>query len=184
MTRRLAVFLALFLGTISVEGQVPVFEVTGDDFKVTHDVALRIDPDRVIADTNRNGVIHILADDVTVTFTSGSRLRGAAPGTSGDLLSGIGVRVDGHRGVVLQEFRVHGYRVGIYASDAPDLIIRGADVSDGFRQRLGSTAIAEDSAFRRRTRRPSWCRRIRRRRALTSDIGGHRRSGLIRSGTS
>ncbi len=71
MLPRLVVFLSLFLGTIAVEGQTPVFEVTRDDFKVAHDVTLRIDPDRVIADTNQNGVIQIVADHVTVTWLHG-----------------------------------------------------------------------------------------------------------------
>ncbi len=125
---------------------LPVVEVKSDNTKITGSCVVRIAAGTVIADADNNGVIHIDADDVTVRFEEGSELRGAAPETAWDTLTGVGVRIDGRKGVKLDGARVHGFKVGVYASNAPGLGLSKIDASDNFRQRLKSTPTAEDAS--------------------------------------
>lgn len=127
-------------------GTLPVVEVKTDNTKITSSCVIRIAPGTVIADTDNNGVIQIDADDVTVKFEDGSELRGAAPETAWDELTGVGVRIDGHQGVKLSDARVHGFKVGLYASNASGLQLSKIDASDNFRQHLKSTPVAEDAS--------------------------------------
>ncbi|MCC6970615.1 MAG: right-handed parallel beta-helix repeat-containing protein [Phycisphaerales bacterium] len=125
---------------------LPVVEVKGDNTKITASCVVRISPGTVIADPDNNGVIQIDADDVTVKFEDGSELRGAAPETAWDTLTGVGVRIEGRKGVKLDGARVHGFKVGVYASSASGFRLTNCDASDNFRQRLKSTPVAEDAS--------------------------------------
>lgn len=125
---------------------LPVVEVKADNTKITSSCVIRIAPGTVIADPDNNGVIQIDADDVTVKFEDGSELRGAAPDTAWDTLTGVGVRIDGHKGVKLRGARVHGFKVGVFASGTPGFQVLGLDASDNFRQRLKSTPQGEDGS--------------------------------------
>ncbi|MFO0833571.1 MAG: right-handed parallel beta-helix repeat-containing protein [Phycisphaerales bacterium] len=125
---------------------LPVVEVKADNTKITSSCVIRIAPGTVIADADNNGVIQIDADDVTVKFEDGTELRGAAPETAWDTLTGVGVRIDGHKGVKLSDARVHGFKVGLYASNTPEFSLTNSDASGNFRQRLKSTPTAEDAS--------------------------------------
>lgn len=125
---------------------LPVLELTHDDTLITRSCRVRIPPGTVIADANTNGVIQVAADGITITFAPGSELRGAASGTPGNTLRGVGIRIDGRQGVVLRGARVHGFFNGILATRADGLRIEGGDFSDNYRQRLRSTPQAEDGA--------------------------------------
>ncbi len=118
--------------------------LTTDDTVIMQSCIIEITS--VIEDANRNGVIHIKSDDVTVQFRPGSVLRGAKDGTLWNQLGGIGIRVDGHRNVTLKNLRVHGFKNGVVASHADGLVIDGGDYSDNYRQRLQSTPEAENGA--------------------------------------
>lgn len=124
----------------------PVITVSADDTEITGSCLIRIAPGKPIADGNNDGVIHIVADDITVEFEKGSVLRGAGPETRGDQLKGVGIRLNGHKNVVLKNLAVSGFKVGVQASDCPGLTVDGADFSGNYRQHLKSTAAAEDGA--------------------------------------
>src|SRR5690606_7728049 len=53
---------------------------------------------------------------------------------------------NGATGVTLRNAHVHGYHVGIWATEASGLVIDGADVSDNYRAHLKSTPVAEDGS--------------------------------------
>lgn len=125
---------------------LPVVRITADDTRIDRSCRVVVPSGVIIPDANGDGVIHIAADDITIEFADGSELRGAAPGTPWDTLTGIGVRVRGHKGVTIRGARVHGYKVGVSATDADGLTIDRADLSDNYRQRLRSTPQAEDGA--------------------------------------
>lgn len=125
---------------------LPVLEVTRDDTRITRSCRVVIPPGAVIADTNTNGVLHVAADGVTLEFAPGSELRGAPPGTPGDQLRGIGIRIEGRRNVRVVNARVHGYFNGLVAVRTDGLRVVGGDFSDNYRQRLRSTPRAEDGA--------------------------------------
>jgi len=125
---------------------LPVVRVTADNTRIDASCLVEIDPGATIADTDNNGVIHVVRDEVVVRFADGAVLRGAPPESPWDTLAGIGIRIDSVSGVRVENARVHGYRNAILATRADDLVIAGGDFSDNFRQRLRSTPAAEDGA--------------------------------------
>jgi len=125
---------------------LPKIVVTQDDVAIRESCEIEIPAGAVVADVNGNGVLHVVADHVVVRFAAGSALRGASPGTAGNVLKGMGIRVVGRRGVRIEGARVHGFFNGLVASHADDLVVAGGDFSDNYRQRLRSTPEAEDGA--------------------------------------
>lgn len=97
----------------------------------------------VIEDDEGDGIVQVVGDDVTVTFTR-TPLVGAPTGVSQDSLRGIGVRVTGKRATV-RGLQASGLRAAIWASGADGLVVEGCDLSKGFAQRLRSTPRAEDT---------------------------------------
>lgn len=131
---------------------LPEVTLTADDTKISTSTRIIIPPNTLIPDANNNGVLHITADNITIEFAQGSALRGApapnavgAGGTPWNQLTGTGIRINGHKNVTIRNARVHGYKVGLFASVAHALTIDAGDFSDNFRQKLGSTPAAEDS---------------------------------------
>lgn len=123
--------------------QLPELVVDRDDVRIERSCRVRIPAGMSIEDANEDGVLHVVADGVTLEFAEDSRLDGAA-GRPWDALTGVGIRVEGHAGVTIRGARVSGYKVGILAREAPGLVIEACDVSDNFRQRLRSTTRAAD----------------------------------------
>ncbi len=97
-----------------------------------------------IPDPDGNGVVWIRGDDLTVDL-GGSLLRGAAADSPPDSYRGTGIHVQG-KNVRLVGARVSGFRIGIQARAADGLTIETCDLSDNFRQRLGSTEAGEDAS--------------------------------------
>lgn len=126
--------------------QPPVITLTADNTRIDTSCIIRIPPGLVIADTDGDGVLHIVADDITVAFEPGSALRGAPPSADPDTYAGVGIRIDGRSGVTISSARVSGFKVGLNATSTPRLTIDAGDYSDNFRQRLLSTPRAENAA--------------------------------------
>ncbi len=126
--------------------ELPDRVVTQDDTIIEESCRIIIPPGTIIEDANGNGVIHIRKDNLIVGFADDTALVGADYENRWDQLTGIGVRVEGARRVQLLNFRVHGYKIGVLATDADQLTVEGADLSDNYRQRLGSTPDREDSS--------------------------------------
>jgi hypothetical protein len=118
--------------------------LTKDDTVVTQSCIVEIPS--TIEDANRNGLLHVQADNITIRFKEGSVLRGAATGTPWNELRGIGIRIEGRRNVTLKDLRIHGFKNGVVASHADRLLIDGGDYSDNYRQQLQSTPEAESGA--------------------------------------
>ncbi len=138
-------FLASLTALLTANA-LPVLDVTHDDTVIDRSCVVRISPGTVIADANTNGVLHLAADNLTVRFAEGSELRGAPADMPWDQLAGIGIRLDGHRGVTIENARVHGFFNGLVATRANLFTVAGGDFSDNYRQHLRSTPQAEDSA--------------------------------------
>jgi parallel beta-helix repeat protein len=125
---------------------LPEVVVSRDDTIIDRSCRIRIDPGRLIRDLNANGVIHVAADDIVVEFAPGAVLRGAVHPMEPDTYTGVGIVIDGHRGVTLRGASVRGYRCGILATAADGLTIEDCRLTDLFRQRLRSSREAEDPA--------------------------------------
>ena len=125
---------------------IPTIIVTHDDTVITQSCWVEIPHGMVIADANGDGVLHVAANNVTVRFKPGSELRGAPISTPWDQLIGVGIRVDGHQGVTVEGAHVHGFKNGLVATHAGELVVAGGDYSDNYRQHLKSTPVAEDGA--------------------------------------
>ncbi|MCA8959079.1 MAG: right-handed parallel beta-helix repeat-containing protein, partial [Planctomycetes bacterium] len=139
------VLLGLPLGTavVSAADEFPVVRVTEDDTTIDRSCRIEIEPGWVIADVAGDGAIRIVADDIEVDF-GGSVLRGAPMDAAGNALRGVGVRVDGRKGVTLRGLDVRGYKVGLRATDTRSLTIERSAFSGNFRQHLLSTPAAEE----------------------------------------
>jgi len=124
----------------------PTIDLKSDDLSITQSCIVRIASDAVLKDANSNGVIHIDAEGITVEFAPGSTLRGASSATPGDQLTGIGIRLHGHKDVTLKNLKVSGFKIAIQADDCPGLTVETSDLSGNYRQHLKSTAVAEDGA--------------------------------------
>jgi parallel beta-helix repeat protein len=136
--------LAVLLGGELYAGEV--LTLLGDDLRVDRSCVIRIPAGHVVSDANRDGVIHIVADNIRVEFERDAVLRGAPVDRAWDELEGVGVRVDGRTNVTLAGLRVHGFKVGLWAGRACGLTVDGGDFSDNYRQRLRSTPEAEDGS--------------------------------------
>ena len=105
----------------SVRGQVgglPVVVVDRDNVEIARSCVVEIGKG-VIADGDENGVIHVVADGVTVWFADdGGVLRGAEEGTDWDEVTGIGIMIAGRKHVTIRNARVSWFKVGIYATEA------------------------------------------------------------------
>lgn len=142
--------LTLFALLSCARADPVIVTVREDNTQIARSCRVEIAPDAIIADADGNGVIHVVADNVTVEIAPGSVLRGAKVGagpgqTPWDALTGIGVRVDGRRNVTLKGLDVRGYKVGVYATLCEGLSVVDSSVCDIYRQRLRSTPQAEDA---------------------------------------
>lgn len=129
----------------SVQSDLPRVPLVTDGQVVTSScvVVLPVEP---LVDVDGDGVLHIRAkgDEPLVVEFEG-HLRGASAGVDPDGYTGLGIRVTGDQ-VTLVSPRVSGFKVGIEALETRGLTVTGADVSDNYRQRLGSTWEAEDAS--------------------------------------
>ena len=126
----------------------PVVIVDRDNVEVDQSCIVEIHAD-LIEDSDRNGVIHIVADDITVEFfrePPKRELIQVAEGTPWDAIEGIGIRIDGRKNVTLRNAHAHRFKVGIYATNADGLTLENCDVAGGYQKRLGSTPEQEDSS--------------------------------------
>lgn len=95
-----------------------------------------------LVDQRDGGAVRIEGDDLTVDF-QGAVLVGSPPGVEADAFAGRGIVIRG-RNVTVKNAHVRGYKVGIFAEDAPGLTLDGCDVSLNYRQRLKSTIERAD----------------------------------------
>ena len=86
----------------------------------------------------------IQGDNITVDF-NGATLRGTGENTEPDARKGTGVYVEGEN-VTIKNLNVHGYKVGLFARNAPGLKIVESDFSYNWKQRLLSTLEREDGS--------------------------------------
>jgi parallel beta-helix repeat protein len=142
-------FILMLCVAAAVLGQpdLPTVTVTRDNTVIDRSCRVVIPAGTVIRDDDGDGVIHIGADGITVEFAPGQAgLVGATPGTPWDAMTGVGIRVEGRRGVTIKGAGVHSFKVGIWATSADGLVLDGCDVSGGYAMRLKSTPEAEDGS--------------------------------------
>lgn len=125
---------------------LPVVTVDRDNVPIDRSCRLVVPAGLVIDDADDNGVVHVEADNVVVEFAGGSLLSGASTAAADDTLCGVGVRIDGRRGVSIKGAAINGFRCGILATKTDGLTIDGARIDRNFRKRLRSTPQAEDAA--------------------------------------
>ena len=136
--------VSILLTLNPLNAEPPIVTISADDVVITQSCRVQIDPGVVIQDSNGDGVIRIGASDLEIVFEEGSVLRGAAPDAAPDTYEGYGIRVDGFKNVTIRNARVSGFRCGIYAVNAPGVMLDGIDASDNRRQHLKSTPRAEE----------------------------------------
>lgn len=136
--REAALLLVFGVSGFAQSVDVPDVVVDRDDVRITTSCRLVVPEGRVIEDANGDGVVHVVADNVTITMAAGSVLRGATPDRAPDTVEGTGVVVAGRARVVLRHLRVRGFKRGVVVDGGDDIVLDGLDVADGYRQRLAS----------------------------------------------
>lgn len=119
----------------------PEIVLDHDDVVVTASTRVRPGVYR-IPDANGDGVIHVKGSNVRLDLT-GVVLEGAGPEVAGPDRTGIGVAVEGGRGIEIVGGAARGYRVGLRAQTVAGLTVRGFDGSDSRCDTLASTPDAE-----------------------------------------
>ncbi len=133
--------LASFAFALAAQGRLPVVLLDRDDLVVRESCIL--EPGAApIVDDEGDGIVQIVTDGITVTFTR-TVLRGAPSDAPLDSLRGVGVRVRA-RNVTVQGLQASGLRAAVWASDADGLVVEGCELSGNFAHRLRSTSAAED----------------------------------------
>jgi parallel beta-helix repeat protein len=143
---RMRRLIALFAASISICAQesqpLPHVVLSQDDTEIRESCVIDIPPGYIVADRNTNGVIRIAADDIKVRFIG--ELRGATNGTPWDTLRGIGIRIDNHKNVTIENAKIRGFKNGILATGADGLVVTDCDFADNYRQHLKSTREGEN----------------------------------------
>jgi parallel beta-helix repeat protein len=141
LMRRVILWLAATISVWAQDATNPRIVLSKDDTEIAQSCVVEIPAGYILADANTNGVIRITADDVRVRFIG--ELRGATNGTPWDTLRGIGIRVDGHKNVRIENAKISGFKNGILATGADGLVVSDCDFTDNYRQHLKSTREAE-----------------------------------------
>ena len=89
-----------------------------------------------------DGSIAIKGDGLVVDF-QGAVVRGTVPTVEPDQRAGTGIFVTGKNITVLNA-KVHGYKIGLQARNAPGLKLINCDFSYNWKQHLASTLDKED----------------------------------------
>ncbi len=106
--------------------------------RLVFDHAVRIRADH----PSDEGAILIRTNGAVLDLKGGELIGGKDQAPS-DTLTGRGIVVRGARDVTIRGAVIRGFKVAIYAEDAPGLTIEGCDVSGNYRQRLKSTPRGE-----------------------------------------
>ena len=110
---------------------------------IAHDVRIAPGTYRISA-SGELGALRIAGDGITVDF-QGAELVGSADNAPPDTYAGRGIVIVG-RDITLKNAKIRGFKIGIFAAEAPGVTIGGCDVSRNYRQHLGSTLEREDLA--------------------------------------
>lgn len=97
-----------------------------------------------VVDADGNGVVHVLADGITVDL-GGGILRGCPGDAPPAAMAGTGIRVRA-REVTVRNGAVRGFRVAVHAEGCDRSVFEGLDLSGNRRARLRSTPEREDPA--------------------------------------
>lgn len=135
----LAVFFCL------PNGPSPEITLKSDDTVVRQSCRIIIPKDQIIPDTNRDGVIHVEASDITIEFADDAIFRGSPANAIPDTYDGYAIRINNQKNVTIRHTKISGYRSAIYATNADNLTLEDIDASLCRRSRLYSTTLAEDA---------------------------------------
>ncbi len=115
-----------------------------DDIDVTEDVVVKSGT-YVVIDANGDGVLRVKADGVTIDF-QGATLLGATDDVMQDVMAGIGISLEGRKGVTVKNAQLSGFLAAIVASHCSGCTIEGCTFRRNRAMHLKSTPEAEDGA--------------------------------------
>jgi len=127
------------------DARLPRIRIDRDNIEIRHSCLIEAGAYRVI-DSDGNGVLHIVADDITIEFEDGAVLDGSVKGAMPDEYVGTGIRILNHKNVTLRGAVLRGFLCAIHASSVDGLHLDSCHVLDNYGQHLKSTPEAEDEA--------------------------------------
>lgn len=135
---RLILFALLLATTVPLHAQDTIALTPG--LVISESVVVA--PGHYSFPADSSGAIIIRGDRIVVDF-NGAVLDGGTPGQSPDTFAGTGIRVESGQGIVIRNAVVRGYKLGLWATDTPNIQITSSDFSYNWRQRLKSTIERE-----------------------------------------
>ncbi len=139
-----AVLVAAIVGVQPSE--LPVVDIAHDNTRITQSCRVHIAPGTVIQDADDNGVIQVAGANITIVFEPDSVLRGAPAHTRPDQMTGIGIAASNAPNLSIQNASISGFKRGVFISSSAKPTLERCTFTDNYRQHLGSTPEAEDSA--------------------------------------
>lgn len=140
-----SLLFATTVATFPQDPVLPVVEVTGP-MVIRESCELQIAEDAIFPEDERDGVIRIKGDNLTIRFAPGSVLRGAPAEEAQDQRTGIGIRADKADGLTLINVQVTGYHTGVVLNQCHDAQVLGGKFWGNYAQRLRSNAMREVTA--------------------------------------
>lgn len=162
MLRRLALLGATATATaVPLAAQAPATVLPRPGLVITASTRLRPGTWRLPAPgTADSALITIRGDSIVLDLTDVT-LEGAAREADPDTFAGVAIRVEGGRDIRITGGRIRGFRIGILAQGARDLVIEDADLGGQWRPRLYSLVEHEslvDWLSFHRNERGEWLR--------------------------
>jgi nitrous oxidase accessory protein NosD len=131
--------LAAWLAVAAVQGlgagREPIVLTPG--LVITRSTTVRPGRYELPASDLKTPAITVRGENITVDF-AGATLAGGADGADPDSYDGLGILIDGGRGVTIRHLTVRGYKVGLLARRSSDLRLTENDLSYNWKQRLYS----------------------------------------------
>ena len=133
----MVILLFPLLACISQNQDIKPVEITldEDDIEITKDVVIK-KGEYTVKDENKNGVLIVKADNVTIDF-NGAVLQGTSdPNITPNKYTGTGIVVEGRKGVVIKNAVIRRMLIGIQVYKSSSVTIHNCNVSNNFAQRL------------------------------------------------
>ncbi len=119
---------------------------SADQIVITQSGTVKLPSDMVLpgGDTPGSAAVVIRGDGLVVDF-AGASLYGSPITAEPDARKGFGLVIEGND-ITVKNLRVHGYKIGVFASGARNLELHNIDASYNYKPKLKSGRLKEDVA--------------------------------------
>lgn len=135
MARRGCIAAVTLIGLVAGHAAAADLVIDRDNIVISESVTIRPGTYRV-PDADGNGVLQVRADNVVIDFKGATLCAGDPAKMDLTQATGVGIAIDGAKGVTIRNANICGYMFNIRASDAPKLRLEDCDASRSRAQRI------------------------------------------------